>query len=263
MKADIDLLLAGDYETLGRRAADLITRAVRSNPSLLLCAATGSSPTRAYEFLVEDARREPDVFSRLRVIKLDEWGGLAMDDPGTCETYLRRRLLEPLAISADRYVAFDSEATDAQRECERIRAELAEHGPIDLCVLGLGLNGHLGFNEPADAPTPGPHVARLSESSLRHPMIRHARGRVTHGLTLGMRDILGSRRVLLLVNGEHKRGALERLLSAEVSPSFPASYLWEHGAVTCVCDAAAWPGTGALPVTAARARRTVNPEQRP
>ena len=228
-----------DYEQMSRRAAGEIVGDLRERPNLLLCVATGSSPTRTYELLAEQRRENPDLFSRLRVLKLDEWGGLPEDDPGTCESYIRRHILGPLGVSPDRYLTFRGDAADPVDECRKLQAVLEQHGPIDLCVLGLGVNGHLGFNEPSDALHPGPHVAPLTEQSLGHPMVRHARGRVRHGLTLGMGDILCSRRILVLVNGPHKRDPLRRLLTPQVSTGFPASLLWLHPDVTVLADAEA------------------------
>jgi galactosamine-6-phosphate isomerase len=232
-------LVEPDYDAMSRRAAELIVASLRTHPDLLLCAATGSSPTRAYELLAERHRHEPALFSRLRLIKLDEWGGLPADDPGACEAYLRRHLVDPLFISAGRYHTFRGDAPDAEAECRNLALTLNQHGPVHLCVLGLGVNGHLGFNEPADALHPGPHVAPLTEESLAHPMVRHARGRVRYGLTLGIGDILRSEKILLLVSGRAKREPLRQLLTPGITTRFPASCLWLHRDVTVLCDAEA------------------------
>jgi galactosamine-6-phosphate isomerase len=232
-------VVEADYETMSRRAAGVVVEALEARPDLLLCAATGASPTRTYELLAERRRHESAPFARLRVIKLDEWGGLPPDDPGTCESYLRRHLIEPLGVSPDRYLTFHGDAADPEGECGSIANLLARHGPIHLCVLGLGVNGHLGFNEPGDLLHPGPHVAPLTEQSLAHPMVRHARGRVRYGLTLGLGDILRSERILLLVSGTAKREPLRRLLIPEITTRFPASCLWLHRNVTVLCDAEA------------------------
>ena len=226
-----------DQEEMSRRAAKWLHARAVAEPDLLLCAATGGTPTRAYELFVQSFQGHRGAAARLRVIKLDEWVGLPPGDPGTCEAYLRRYLLTPLGIGDDRYVGFRADATDPAAECERVASALDETGPPDVCVLGLGLNGHLGFNEPAPSLCPYPHVAALSETSLAHPMVRGHRGAVTRGMTLGMGDILRAKSILLLVCGPHKREPLRRLLTGPVSTDFPASLLWLHADVTCVCDA--------------------------
>lgn len=225
-----------DHESLSLAAAGWIIERVRLNPSLLLCAASGSTPHRTYELLAEQGKSEPGALKQLRLLKLDEWGGLPMDDPSTCETHLRSTLVEPLGLQ-DRYVAFASDAAP-QQECQRVGDWLREHGPIDLCVLGLGLNGHLGFNEPAEWLQPHAHVAELSSTSLKHAMLSQTARRPTHGLTLGMADLLQSREVLLLVSGATKRESLARLLREEISPGFPASFLHLHPRVTLMTDSA-------------------------
>lgn len=212
---------------------------LRVRPDALVCLATGTTPTHTYERLAARARTEPGVFAKTRWMKLDEWGGLAMDDPATCEHYLRRLLLTPLAVPPERYVGWDSQPVDPEAECHRMTGWLAANGPIDIQVLGLGENGHLGFNEPAAQSQAKPHVARLSPVSLNHSMLAPSQGHVTYGLTLGMDDILSSRRILLLVSGERKARQLRRLVSGAISPEFPASLLRRHRAVTVICDAPA------------------------
>ncbi len=93
---------------------------------------------------------------------MDEWGGLGAEHPATCEYYLRELLLKPLNIEAHQYISFRPDAIEPEQECERIERQLGAIGPIDLCILGLGANGHLGFNEPAAQMTPSVHVAQLA-----------------------------------------------------------------------------------------------------
>jgi galactosamine-6-phosphate isomerase len=231
--------LHADEESMSAAVAARLVREVRAKRNALFCLATGASPNRTYELLVERARAEPDLFACARWLKLDEWGGLAMDDPASCEDYLRRVLLDPLAVPAERYFGWESQPADAQAECRRVADWLATNGPIDIQVLGLGENGHLGFNEPSSWIRAGPHVATLSPSSLAHPMLERSRGRVAYGLTLGMDNILDARRVLLLVTGQRKARQLQRLVTGKISAQFPASLLRRHPRVSVFCDAAA------------------------
>lgn len=226
----------GSYESLSQQAANFIAEEVRRQPGLLLCAAAGSTPTRTYHLLAERRLAEPHLFDELRVIKLDEWGGLEMNHEATCEAYLEEHLIRPLGIPPERYLAFHSNPEDPVAECERLRSMLAAHNAIGVCVLGLGVNGHLGLNEPAESLQPFAHLANLASSSLQHPMLSPVNGQVTYGLTLGMADILRSAKILLLISGSHKRHQLMRLLTPEISPRFPASFLWLHPDVTILCD---------------------------
>lgn len=228
--------ICDDYAAVSRRAADRIRVAIARKPNLLLCAAGGGSPARTYALLAEQFQRDPLAFNALRVVKLDEWGGIPMANPGTCETQLLTTLLKPLAVTPDRYFGFQSDASDPAAECARVHQRLASEGGIDLCLLGLGLNGHIAMNEPAPVLQPIAHVARLSEESQHHPMLSKAGVRPTHGITIGMADILGAREVLLLVSGAAKRAPLQRLLRREITTDFPASFLWLHPNWTLLCD---------------------------
>lgn len=224
-----------DHEAMSRAAADWLLARILAKPDSLLCLATGATPMRAYELL---ARTPPENLNRVRVIKLDEWAGLPMESPATCETFLRHALIDPLQLSS-RYISFNSAAPNLAAECARIAQWLADNGPIDLCVLGLGINGHLGFNEPAEALQPHAHVAALSTASLAHSMIAQEPTKPTAGLTLGMADLLQAREILLLVSGPSKRGPVQRLLAGPVTTHFPATFLQLHPRVSLLCDAAA------------------------
>jgi galactosamine-6-phosphate isomerase len=237
--SSLRIIVAEDYEAGSRTAGMYLAEKLEAKPDLLLCAATGNSPTGAYEVFVGEMLVKSSFGGKMRLLKLDEWGGLDMSDPATCEDYLQQKLIRPLRISKTRYVAFQSDANAPVVECQRIQNWIETHGPIDICVLGLGLNGHLGFNEPADALIAVPHVAELTDQSLGHPMLSVTGNRPTHGLTLGMRDILASQSILLLVFGASKAKQLKRLITDGISSQFPASFLSLHEDVMCICDEAA------------------------
>ncbi len=228
-----------DQESASRVAARVLAGWLDSVPRPLLATATGDSPTLAYGHLVAEAKSVPGRFAGLRLLKLDEWGGLDLDDPATCEHYLQRHLVIPFSLATDRYIAFDSNPEDPVAECSRIAAWVSKEGPIDVCVLGLGRNGHLAMNEPGTDPDQRCHVAKLESSTLSHPMLCVARRRPAYGLTLGLTEILTARTILLLVFGEAKADPLARFLSGPVSADFPASWLRHHPNVTVICDEAA------------------------
>ena len=231
--------VASDYEAGSAIAAKRLLSAWRTNPGLLLCAATGNSPTRTYELFAQSILSEGVQPTNLRILKLDEWGGLLPDDPATCETYLLEHLVKPLEIRPERFIGFQSDALSPNEECQRVSEWLNQNGPIDMCVLGLGINGHLGFNEPADVLNAECHVAKLTPESLSHAMLSATSKQPGHGLTVGMRGILASRAILLLVFGKAKAEQLKRLATGGLSTNFPASFLTLHQQVVCVCDEAA------------------------
>ncbi len=233
-------------ELLSQQAAERLLSALRKKPNLLLCAASGSTPTRMYQLLAQAAANDPANFRAVRLVKLDEWGGIPMNDPGSCEEYLQNSLVRPLGIDSARYFGFASDSTRPEEECGRIEKRLNAEGPIDFCVLGLGLNGHIAFNEPNQALKPGAHLAQLSSLSLQHSMLARSTTLPTYGLTLGMAEILGSREILLLVSGSKKTTALKQLLTREITTEFPASFLWLHSNWSLLCDREAAGGLSGL-----------------
>jgi galactosamine-6-phosphate isomerase len=234
----LEPLVLADHEAVSQYAADWVIHQIRLNSESLLCLASGATPARTYALLNDHGRSEPSLFDRCLILKLDEWVGLPRTDPASCDHHLRSALIEPLGLS-DRYVAFDGQAADLQAECTRVAQWLAENGPINASVLGLGRNGHLGFNEPGSVLIPHAHVADLADVSRSHEMLNRSAAQPTYGLTLGMADLMESRQILLLVTGAAKRGPLQRLLSGQITTQFPASMLQMHPNVLLVCDSAA------------------------
>lgn len=216
-------------KSLAAAASQIILQAIQKKPNLLLCSATGNTPTLTYQALV--AQKSLFPADQLRIFKLDEWGGVPIDHPGTCESYMQQQLIRPLNISPDRYFSFQSKPADPQQECARIQQLLQQEGPIDLCVLGLGVNGHLAFNEPGAFLQPHCHIAQLTEDSLGHSMAKDMQEVKLYGLTLGMSDILAAREIVLLISGPSKVEITQRLLEAKISSQLPASFLHLHSNV--------------------------------
>ena len=165
---------------------------------------------------------------------MDEWGGIRRDHPETCETYLKKYILQPWDIKDENYISFDSNAIDPQAEVSRIQRYLNQNGPLDFCVLGLGLNGHIAFNEPSAFLQAECHIATLSEASKNHPMFVNMDDKPTYGLTLGMANILQSKKILLVILGKNKQAVIEKFFTKEITTSLPASFLWLHPNVDCL-----------------------------
>jgi len=225
-----------NYDLLAAQAFDLILGEIRKKPDALICTATGKSPGGIYRKMVAQGNTEPSLFSRLRIIKLDEWYGITPDSEGSCESYLRAHLLDPLQIGRERYISFLSNVPDPDKECSRISTALQSEGPVDLAILGLGTNGHLGFNEPGMRLEPRCHLARLTTESQQHGMMQHLFPKPEYGMTLGMGDILASGMIVLIVAGEGKKEALTTLLEGKISTGCPASFLWLHDHVFCLVE---------------------------
>jgi galactosamine-6-phosphate isomerase len=223
-----------DEESLSQRGVNLVLEEINKKKDLLLCAATGNSPSKIYGKMIRESEKDLQLFQELRIIKLDEWWTVPANNKGTCEHYIREMLVEPLSIPDSRYISFLSDVADPGAECKRIRTALQQQGPIDLAVLGLGKNGHIGLNEPGKYLEPYCHLASLSEQSRQHGMIGGMAEKPSHGMTLGMKEILSSRKIILIVSGEGKTGAAKILFSGIVTTECPATFLWLHEQTFCL-----------------------------
>jgi galactosamine-6-phosphate isomerase len=228
-----------DYKLMSARAADFIVAELKQRPDLLLCASAGGTPTGPYEQLAVRHARRPRLFKKMRVVQIDEWVGPPPSHPATCRYDLQTKLLAPLHIDSSRFRGYKSDAADPHRESNTMSQWLAKNGPIDICILGLGLNGHIAMNEPGNELVPHAHVSKLTPQSQKHSMLATLKRKPRYGLTLGMADILASRKILLLVSGPTKTAVLKRALQPQVTTHLPASFLHLHPDVTVLCDRAA------------------------
>ncbi|MCL8359656.1 galactosamine-6-phosphate isomerase [Escherichia coli] len=224
-----------NYTALSERASEYLLAVIRSKPDAVICLATGATPLLTYHYLVEKIHQQQVDVSQLTFVKLDEWVDLPLTMPGTCETFLQQHIVQPLGLREDQLISFRSEEIN-ETECERVTNLIARKGGLDLCVLGLGKNGHLGLNEPGESLQPACHISQLDARTQQHEMLKTAGRTVTRGITLGLKDMLNACEVLLLVTGEGKQDATDRFLTAKVSTAIPASFLWLHSNVTCLIN---------------------------
>lgn len=230
-------------EAAARLAADLIEREIRSNPAASVIPATGNTPLLTYRLLAERTRDGLDT-SGLRVFQLDEYVGVSAADPRSLYGWMYRTFVEPLSIPDSRVIRLRGDVTDLERSCLKYDEAVATAGGIDLAILGLGLDGHLGYNEPpspADAPT---RVVTLRPESRATAASYWPPGTVTpdRGITAGMDIILAARVVVLLVTGSAKRDILHVVLNGPVGPEVPGSYLRLVDGATIVADREAMGG---------------------
>lgn len=218
---------------LAAHAAEMLLGAIRGNPRIVLGLPTGRTPIAMYERVVRECAREYHCFRDVTTFNLDEYVGVPREHPGSYFTYMREHLFDHVDVDPRNAHIPDGTAWNLENECRHYEREIADAGGLDLTFLGLGRNGHIGFNEPGTPFDARTRVVELTESTRHANAACFPDGHVpTHAITMGIGTILDSRAIVLLVAGSGKEEALERLRSREVSPEFPASALWTHDDVT-------------------------------
>jgi glucosamine-6-phosphate deaminase len=240
----MELVIVESYEELSRVAADRIAAAIAAKPTAALVLATGSTPMGAYQELA--ARRQGGVFdaTRVRVFQLDAYLGLKPDDRRSLYRWMAESFLAPQGILEADVVRLPGDAPDPQAACRAYDEAVQAAGSFDLSVLGLGPNGHLGFNEPPADPRSPTRVVTLTEESIESNA-RYWGGRdqvPRQALTAGMAVLLKARQTLLLVSGAHKHAILRRTVESAPSSDVPASFLQHAANVAVIADRAAWEG---------------------
>jgi len=246
----VRLIITDDYGTLSRAGADLIADLIATEPTARIILATGETPMGVYGELAARRRRGEFDASHARIFQLDAYLGLGADDHRSLYGWMKRSFLDPLAVPEDNVVRLRGDTRNPEEACRAYDAAIEAAGGIDLAVLGLGPNGHLGFNEPPaddDAPT---RVVELTPASVEsNARYWGGRDRVPRqALTAGMTTLLAARRTLLVVSGPHKRDILRRAVEGPITPDVPASYLRRAAGVTVLADRAAWPGPAAASI---------------
>jgi glucosamine-6-phosphate deaminase len=229
-----------DYGTMSRKAASLLLTALRENPETSFGLPTGKTPEGMYSQIVAECGRTYHCFSRATTFNLDEYAGVPREHPGSYYTYMRMRLFRHVDLDPLRVHIPHGMAEDPDEECERYERKILAAGGLDLTFLGLGTNGHIGFNEPGSPLHSRTRVVTLSESTRRANAPYFPDGDVPHqALTMGIGTILESRTIYLLASGEKKAEAIRRLARDEPDVEFPASALLRHPNVTVIADRAA------------------------
>jgi glucosamine-6-phosphate deaminase len=239
----VRIIVTENYATLSQAGADLVAKLIAANTSAALVLATGETPMGMYRELGARRQRGELDASRLRIFQLDAYLGLTPEDRRSLYGWMARTILEPLGIPEAHVVRLPGETSDPAAVCRAYDEAVHAAGGFDLAVLGLGPNGHLGFNEPPADPTAPTRVVELTEESIASNA-RYWGGRdqvPRRAMTAGMAVLLAARATLLLVSGAHKRDILRRTIDGPVTPDVPASYLQQARNVTVIADRAARP----------------------
>lgn len=230
-----------DYADMSRKAANIISAQVLVKPDCILGLATGDTPIGTYAQLVEWYEKDDIDFSQVRSYNLDEYVGLSNDDPQSYHYFMNEHLFSKTNFKLENTHVPDGASADPQAACASYDAEVAAAGYPDLQLLGIGHNGHIGFNEPSDHFSVGTHVVTLTQSTIE------ANSRLfdsiddvpRQAISMGAQTIMFSKRVLVIASGEGKAQAVHDMLFGPITPQCPASILQLHKHCTLVADEAA------------------------
>lgn len=224
----MEFSVSDTYEAMSKKVADDIIQLMQPVKQPLICTASGDSPAGLYKELVQRVNAQQADISNWFFVSLDEWAGMNGDDEGSCRFHLNNELFNPLQLQ-QRVCFFDGRANDLQSECNKVENFVKAHGGIDVAIVGLGINGHVGMNEPGTSAALRSHVAdidpvtqKTGQKYFKEPQS------LTQGITLGLATLMEAKHVILLVSGRHKAEVVKKVLEGEISEALPASLLRNH-----------------------------------
>lgn len=235
------IICAKDYHDVSRKAANIISAQVILKPDCVLGLATGSSPVGTYQQLIKWYEKGDLDFSHVRTVNLDEYVGLSVIHPQSYAYFMRHNLFDHVNINTANTNIPNGMDPNEERECKRYDQVIRGLGGVDLQLLGLGPNGHIGFNEPGDEFVKGTHRVELTNITVKaNARFFESEDQVPRSAyTMGILDIIQAERVVMVANGENKAQAVKDAFFGPVTPQVPASILQLHKDFTLVADEAA------------------------
>jgi glucosamine-6-phosphate isomerase len=225
----MNVIILNTYEELSTAATKVLIDSIKATPNPLVCVASGDSPKGLYKHLVTSVEKNSLNTADWHFLGLDEWIGLNGQDIGSCRYHLDQDLFHPLGVPDEQICFFDGRSVDVFAECLINEMYIKKQGGIDVAILGLGLNGHIGMNEPftpVDSRSQmvdlDPLTIQIGQKYFEQPQ------KLSQGLTLGLGTLMEARSILLLVGGQNKAPIVKKMLEEEVSLSCPASLLRHH-----------------------------------
>ena len=235
------LIICKNYDEMSAAAAHIVADVMKADPACVLGLATGSTPVGMYKKLIEKNQAGEIDFSAVTTVNLDEYYPISPENDQSYRYFMNENLFNHVNIDKTRTFVPDGQASDPAAACEAYEEIVAKVGPAAVQVLGIGQNGHIGFNEPAEALEVKTHVTGLTESTIKaNARFFASEADVpTQALTMGIGTILGAKKIIILANGEAKRDAVRTMLAGKLTCACPASMLNLHADVTLICDEAA------------------------
>lgn len=234
------IVVCKDYEEMSRRAAEIVAEQVKKRPDGLISFPGGDTPLGMVHVFADMVNEGKVDISRTHYVSLDEWVGLSNEDEGSCGLFNQQNLLSRLQHPFAGTHIINGAAEDIESERVALNDYISQYGPLDVSVLGIGMNGHLGFNENDMDFDLDAHIIPLSETTLK-VMTKYfgEKFHPTHGISQGIRQIMAAKTVILIANGAHKAEILKKAVHGPVTNEVPASVLQNHPNCYVVADEAA------------------------
>jgi glucosamine-6-phosphate deaminase len=228
------VIIRETYEEMSAAAADIVLDQVVKKPNSIFCFPSGDSPTGMLGILVNRIREGKANFSKAKFVGLDEWVGMDRNDLGSCQHYMYEKFFDPAGISADQIIFFNPKAKDLHAECKKVDQFILSHGGIDVIVVGIGMNGHLGLNEPGSSFQNYCHVVDLDESTKNVAQKYFSESTILkQGITLGLKHITEAKTTIVIASGEKKSGTIQKVVEGPVTEQVPGSIMQtlNHGLI--------------------------------
>ncbi len=220
----MEVLTYPDYNTMCRAAADMIITQIKFKPDSLLCFPSGDSPVGVYKHLIADAKNGTVDFSRCYFVGLDEWVSMGKEDEGSCTHFLYQNFFTPAQIEPEKVIFFDAKTKDLDAACKAMDDFIKEKGPLDIMLVGIGMNGHIGLNEPCTDFNLYAHHAPLAAVTASVGQKYFKKQTPLHrGITLGLKYLQEAKTPMLIAAGVKKADIIAQALQGEVTNLLPAS----------------------------------------
>ncbi|MBQ8291814.1 MAG: glucosamine-6-phosphate deaminase [Clostridia bacterium] len=231
------IIVTENYEEMSQKASEIIIGIVKNNPNAVLGLATGTSPIGTYQNMIKDHKENGTSYKNVSTVNLDEYVGLTADHDQSYAYFMRKNLFDGLDIDQTNTNLPCGSAKDLKAECDRYNALLAKKVP-DVQVLGLGSNGHIGFNEPGTPIDSVTHLVDLTESTIKDNsrLFASVDEVPRQALSMGIKNIMQAKSIVMVVSGKNKAAAVKGMVNGAVTPDLPASALQLHPFVTVICD---------------------------
>ena len=231
------VIITNDYKEMSEKAAEILIGIVKNNPNAVLGLATGSSPIGTYQNMIKDHKENGTSYKNVTSVNLDEYVGLTPDHNQSYAYFMRENLFKDIDIKPENSYLPSGNAPDSQKECDRYNALLATKQQ-DVQLLGLGSNGHIGFNEPGTPLDSVTHLVDLTENTIKdNSRLFNSIDEVPRqALSMGIKNIMQAKSILVVVSGKNKAEAVKGMVKGEITTALPASVLQLHPFVTVICD---------------------------